>query len=249
MLNALLLSSPQNTQLEMKQLLLLIICTALLQALPAAELVTLKSTDGRTIQASIDNFTPRNNQLTVRINGQGKRVSFGIDRLDKASQQVIAEWYETYSVLKSLTIHSERIPARNTKNRIFEIELSCAAEKDIKNVRIDYIVPLKRYTMKEAASSTAKATKYEKVLEETVIKGSIKVGTIAARSKRNVYSEEIEASSTQSIPQGKGKDPKEVTNKNSIKGILLKIYVDDKLLREYESQNGVKELIQKYRKG
>lgn len=217
-----------------------------MQALSAAELVSLTSTDGRTIMATIDNFTPRDNQLTVRINGQGSRVKFGLDRLDKASQQIVADWYEVYSVIKSVTIRSERIPAKNKKNRIFEIELSSAAEKDIENVRIDYVVPIKRNLMKESEKSTPKAIKYEKVVEETIIKGSIKVGTITARSKRNVYSDEIEATAIQSIPQGKGKDPKEVTNKHSIKGILLKVYIDDKLIREYESQNGVKELIEKY---
>ncbi len=215
----------------------------------AAELTPLNSTDGRSIHAAIDNFNPRNNQLSVRINGQGKLVTFGIDRLDKASQQIVADWYEVYSVVKSLTIRSERIPAKNKKERLFEIELSCAAEKDIKDVRIDYIVPIKRSVMKPEENSTAKTVKYERVTEDTVIEGSIDVGTIVARSKRNVYSEAIEATSIQSIPQGEDKDPKEVTNKHSIKGILLKVYIDDKLIREYESQNGVKELIAKYSKG
>lgn len=226
----------------MKNILLILASLAVLNICSAADLVDLNSTDGRSISVLIDNYNPRKNEVAVRINGNGSLMAFKLDRLDDASQQTVKEWYKRYSVVKSLTIRTERIPAKDRDDRLFDIELSSVALIDIEDVRIDYSIPIKESSMVEPDGQKAK-----KVFEERIVAGSIDVGKISAGKSRHVNSESVTIRSSQTIEASKGVT-KEIVNKHSIKGILLQIYIGDQMVREYESQHGVKQIIEKYSK-
>lgn len=225
----------------MKKLLLVLLALSLSHICSAVELIELKSTDGRAINVLIDNYVPRKKEVSIRLNGTGKLMRFSMDRLDEASQGKVEDWYELNSVVMSLTIRTERLPARVRSERLFSIELTSSAEVDIEDVRVDYLIPVKGSRMVKEGDSD----KYVKKELKRVVEGSIDVGTIVARSERKVNTESVETSETQVLKLAKGKT-KEVNNSHSIKGLLLKIYVGDTMVREYQSQNGVSELIAKY---
>ncbi|MGJ8639497.1 MAG: hypothetical protein ACSHYA_08895 [Opitutaceae bacterium] len=211
-----------------------------------ANLTQLTSSDGRTISVLIDAYSVEKNAVAVRINGEGSVVPIPMDRLDEASQKAVLEWNELNILTKFITVRTDRVTSGKGE-RLFEIELSSLAKSSVEGIRVEYFVPIKKTKMVKE-DGDAKNPKYKKVTDETVIKGEVEFKELKPQSSKMLKSQSISISETQMLDQGKGKDPKKVVNNHSIKGILLKLYMGDQLIREHESQNGVKQLIAKYRK-
>ncbi|HAV13782.1 MAG TPA: hypothetical protein DCX06_09895 [Opitutae bacterium] len=214
-----------------------------------ADLISLTSTDNKTISVSIDDYSVDSNSVAVRINGEGRAIPIPMDRLNEESQKAVHKWNELNALIKYISIDTERV-AVGKGQREFHIELSSQSKSSVKGIRIDYSIPIKESQLvKEESddSNKKKKLKYNKVYEEKILTGSIELAEIEPQSTQMVKTEAVTVATTQLINEGKDKDPKEVTNNHSIKGILLKIFIGDQLIREYESQNGVKQLVDKYK--
>ncbi|MGC6424272.1 MAG: hypothetical protein ACON4O_04725 [Lentimonas sp.] len=223
----------------------------LLIALPLtlfAKLTTLTSTDGRSISASLEDYRSDKKTVDVRINGKGRTIPIPMDRLDEASQNTVLEWSKLNTLIKYITITTERIPAGKGK-RVFNIKLNSQSKTSVNDIKIDYVIPIKETHLvkEEIGTGKKKKIKYNKEYTEKVITGTVNIQSIKAQSSQTVSTDPIITATPQTIDQGKNKEPKEVMNNHSIKGILLRFYIGDQLAREYESQNGVRQIIDKYR--
>jgi len=223
----------------------------LLIALPLtlfAKLTTLTSTDGRSISASLEDYRSDKKTVDVRINGKGRTIPIPMDRLDEASQNTVLEWSKLNTLIKYITVTTERIPAGKGK-RVFNIKLNSQSKTSVNDIKIDYVIPIKETHLvkEEIGTGKKKKIKYNKEYTEKVITGTVNIQSIKAQSSQTVSTDPIITATPQTIDQGKNKEPKEVMNNHSIKGILLRFYIGDQLAREYESQNGVRQIIDKYR--
>lgn len=223
----------------------------LFTALPVsgAELVELTSVDGRTIRVLIDDYRPDTGQVAVRINGQGRIISFSENKLTKESKQVLADWHEHKVVLDLLKCKIQREPDGKGKAR-YKMTIRNAAMTDIDQISLKYTVPVKIDKMVEdTEKSTAKKRVYNRVSEKTVMRGEIDVGTVKAQGTVTFYTDNFDTTHIQVciISQQKGNiKEKEYRLINSSPGARFALYMDDKLMRNIDSRNDLAGILLDY---
>ncbi|MDQ8195270.1 hypothetical protein QEH59_12595 [Coraliomargarita sp. SDUM461004] len=228
----------------MKKFLIFLITCVLLQALLVAETVTLKSKDGRSLSGELLDYSKTEGSVTVKIEPTGKKMTFQTNVLDAASVKLIESWYQSYAASKMLYLKVKR-ESGDKGAKYYEIELSSRADAAINKIRVNYQIPVKLKKEVMVSKATTKTVrvkgrrktvkvpaKYKDVFSTKVEKGEIEVPRLEADSYKTLKTPLIATN---------GSD-----GERSVKGLLISLYVNGKLIEEFESQNGVKELIRDY---
>lgn len=194
-------------------------------------------------------INPTKKQVSVRVNGKGRVLTFSSDLLDEASVGRLGQWYDSYAVVQMLRFEVNREPGEEKGTCRYKIEITSASNETIKDLRAEYVIAFKeRYQEKvELPSSGNKTkTKWEKREDRMTSRGGHDIEFIPARGRTVFYSEPVETENEQEIDVGNNKPPKIVRNKNSVQGIFIQIYSGDKLLREVESKPGMKQIAEDF---
>lgn len=228
----------------MKKFLIFLSTCVLLQALLVAETVTLKSQDGRSLSCEILDYSKKEGSVTIKIEQTGKEVTFQTNSLDAASVKLIESWYQSYAASKMLYVKVKR-ESGEKGSKYYEIELNSHADAAINKIRINYQMPIKlknKVLVSKATTKTVRVNgrrkkvkvpaKYKDVFSTKVENGKIEVPSLEAGSYKTLKTQLIAAN---------GSD-----GERSVKGVIISLYVNGKLIEEFESQNGVKELIRDY---
>ncbi len=253
----------------MKQLAVVFISIFSFVSFACAELVDLTSKDGRSMRATIDNYLPDDKEVAVRVNGEGRVIRFSTDLLDEASMKRLEAWYRTYAVARLLRFDIERVPG-DGDTCYYSIEITNPSNTEITGLRAEYQIPVKerQQIVKQQAQQSGGGKKgknknkeqkvqYQTVETRLVKSGNLDISSIPARGELVVQSEPIVIESKQAASSsggtGKGKQTqgaaKQLTNRHSVQGILLKIYSGKTLLQEIESKHGMNQIIEQYRGG
>lgn len=218
-------------------LLLLCLCGTQLVTLHANDAVTLTNKEGASIQAILLNYSPKEQIVEIRLTANNKRIKVQADLFDENSMNTIKDWYQRIAATRKINIRAERVSNKDG-GRHYDIEFFSMAEAPVKELRVEYQIPIKSIEVEiiktSSGSGKKKKTRTQEIEHEStsVTSGSIDVGTIQP-SGRVTFS-------TETIPKN-GPD-----GRNYPKGAFFKIYIGDQLIREIESEHSVQQWVSKY---
>jgi hypothetical protein len=181
----------------------------------AIELTPLTNKEGKVIQVTLESYDPDENVVGFRLNGQGSVINYSLDLLDEASQQAVHTWNLEDAIKRFLRFETKRIPGEQKNHSCYEIKIWSSANVKIKDLRIKYQIPCKTRVEVATTTKTQKKTNnknknknnnnrynskttVDKSDFEHIVDGEILVGTLAPRSEKIAYTEEIETDNSKS---------------------------------------------------
>ena len=219
-------------------LLLLCLCGTQLVTLHANDVVTLTNKEGTSIQAILLDYSPTEKIVEIRLTANNKRMKVKEDLFDDNSMNTIKDWYQLIAATRKINIRAEQVSNKDG-GRHYDIEFSSMAEGSVKQLRVEYQIPIKSIRVEIVKSSSGsgkkKKTKTKEIEHEStsVTSGSIDVGTIEPRGRATFSTQTI----SKSGPKGR----------NYPKGAYFKVYIGDQLIREIETGHGVQQWVSKYK--
>lgn len=203
--------------------------------------VVLKNTEGRAIECKLMDFDTKTRLIRVRLSATGKAIWMDPNILEAESKQLVSDWSIMITINGATLLRGKRIQTEDTKTA-YDIEFLNTSDLSLSNLKAE-----SRIYMNTSASGHKSGSIDSNELE-TPIKLLGSNSFIFFRSAAidlNQYDGSASSKTTTLSSIGKITSSGITTGKagDRLKGVAVKIYYKDIVVKEWYSSGVLKELV------